>query len=156
LHIKIEMKKTLALGIIVTVIFMMLLYASFSKYFDFAAFKRGMYNQPFPAWLSSVLIIFLPPIEIVLAILLTLEKTKKKALVGTIVMMTAFTLYIVAILLNFFPHVPCSCGGIIRALSWEQHLIFNLFFIAIGLIGVKIMGKTENINTKRVEFDHKS
>ena len=89
-------------------IVMMFLYASFSKYFDFGAFQRAMYNQPFPAWFSSVLIVILPPIEIYIVWLLVREKSRRKGLIATIFIMSLFTLYIAAILLHFFPKVPCS------------------------------------------------
>jgi hypothetical protein len=131
------MKKEFIADIMVALIFMMLLYASFSKYFDFAGFQRAMHNQPFPSWFSDVLVIILPPIEIITAILIAVEKKRIAGLKTTIALMTAFTLYIIAILLHLFPMVPCTCGGIIRLMSWPQHLLFNLFFIAIAIIALK-------------------
>jgi hypothetical protein len=50
--------------------------------------------------------------------------------------MILFTAYSGAILLNMFAYVPCSCGGVIRKLTWPQHLAFNLFFVAISAIGI--------------------
>ena len=139
------MKKEVVLDIIVTLILMMFLYASFSKYFDFAEFKRAMHKQPFPNWFSSILVILLPPLEIAIAYLLFKDKTRKKGLWATITIMAVFTIYIAAILLRFFPKVPCSCGGIIRLLSWQQHLLFNLFFIIIAVIGLIIQSETNAI-----------
>lgn len=125
------MKKEVILDVIVTITLMMFLYAGFSKYFDYGAFKRAMYNQPFPEGLSHLLIVSLPPVEIIAGFLLLPEKTRKAGLMLSLLLMTAFTLYIAAILLHFFPKVPCSCGGIIRLLTWNQHLYFNLFFLII-------------------------
>ncbi|WPU96494.1 hypothetical protein SNE25_13285 [Mucilaginibacter sabulilitoris] len=132
------MKKEFIADIMVALIFMMLLYASFSKYVDFAGYQRAMHNQPFPSWFSDALVFVLPPMEIIVAILLAIDKTKVTGLKATVGLMTAFTLYIVAILLHLFPMVPCTCGGIIRLMSWPQHLLFNLFFIAIAIIALKI------------------
>ena len=140
------MKKEFIADIMVGLIFMMLLYASFSKYFDFAGFQRAMHNQPFPSWFSDVLVIILPPMEIIAAILIAVDKTRIAGLKATIALMTSFTLYIIAILLHFFPMVPCTCGGIIRLLSWNQHLLFNLFFIAIAIIALKISVEKQRIN----------
>ena len=132
------MKKEFIADFMVGLIFMMLLYASFSKYFDFSAFQRAMHNQPFPSWFSDVLVIVLPPMEIIVAILLAADKARITGLKATIGLMTAFTLYIVAILVHLFPMVPCTCGGIIRLMSWPQHLLFNLFYIAIAIVALKI------------------
>src|ERR1700754_3404153 len=128
------MKKENMLQIIVTLIVMMFLYASFSKYFDFAGFKRAMGQQPFPSWLSMILAWIIRPVEILICIFLFNNKTLRKGLQGTVLLMSMFTLYIGAILFHFFPRVPCSCGGVIRLLSWGQHLIFNMFFIIIAII----------------------
>jgi hypothetical protein len=132
------MKKDLAADLIVTLILMMLFYAGFSKYFDFEGFQRAMRNQPFPSWFSSVLVIILPPVEIIVAFFLARERTRLYGLIATVVLMTAFTIYIIAILLHLFPNVPCSCGGIIRALTWQWHLLFNLFFLSLAIIGLRI------------------
>lgn len=144
------MKKGLIAHVSIALIFMMLLYASFSKYFDFAGFQRAMHNQPFPSWFSDVLVIVLPPMEIIAAILLAVDKTRITGLKVSIGLMTAFTLYIVAILLHLYPMVPCTCGGIIRLMSWPQHLLFNLFFIAIAIIALKITVENQPSKTYQI------
>jgi hypothetical protein len=50
--------------------------------------------------------------------------------------MTIFTIYIGAIMAGFFINVPCSCGGLIQSLTWGEHLLFNLFFIALAFIAI--------------------
>ena len=140
------MKRAVWLEIIVALIVMMFLYASFSKYFDFGAFQRAMYNQPFPEWFSTLLIVALPPVEIGISIMLIREKTRKKGLVATIVIMTLFTIYIAAIMLHFFPRVPCSCGGLIRLLTWPKHLVFNLFYLLLALMGLKLYNQSQKLN----------
>jgi putative oxidoreductase len=114
------------------------LYASLSKYFDFEAFRRAMYNQPFRPWFATVLIWAVPPAEILIVLLLCRERTQLQGLYAAFGLLTLFTLYIAAILLRFFPRIPCSCGGVIGALTWPEHLLFNLFFIAISLTGIKL------------------
>jgi putative oxidoreductase len=150
--------KELALFIVILLIVMMWLHASSSKYFDFAGFKRDMHKQPFPTWFSDILIIILPPIEITTAVIVAWQKTRRIGLVVTEVLMSAFTLYIIAIMFNFFPRVPCSCGGIIKSFTWEGHLIFNLFFVAIGITGLLLNKAPENNNIQKlkIENDHKN
>jgi putative oxidoreductase len=130
------MKKQILLETAVTLLVMMFLYASFSKYFDFSEFQRAMHKQPFPGWFNTVLTIIIPPAEILISILLMMEKTRKRGLWGAAILMTLFTLYISAVLLRVFPRVPCSCGGIIKRLNWQQHLVFNLFFLGLAITGL--------------------
>lgn len=146
------MIKELVLFIVILLIVMMWLYASSSKYFDFAGFKRDMHKQPFPTWLSDILVIILPPIEITTALMVAWQNTRRIGLVVTEVLMAAFTIYIIAIMFNFFPRVPCSCGGIIKSFTWEEHLIFNLFFVAIGIIGLLLNKVPENNNIQKLKI----
>jgi len=118
---------------LLTLLFM---YASFSKIFDPEVFQRSMYKQPFPHWVSDILMIFIPASEIIIAVFLISSKRWQLGLKLSLVLMTVFSLYIIVILLHGFGHVPCSCGGVISSLNWSQHLVFNLFFVAISLGGV--------------------
>jgi putative oxidoreductase len=52
--------------------------------------------------------------------------------------MLLFTFYILYMLL-FEKHLPCSCGGVLKEMTWKQHLVFNLFFTAIAFTGLKIL-----------------
>ena len=49
--------------------------------------------------------------------------------------MVMFTAYIIAIT-RFSEYVPCSCGGVLQNMSWNQHLFFNIGFVLIALTGV--------------------
>lgn len=46
-----------------------------------------------------------------------------------------FTAYIF-IILSFTIYIPCSCGGVLETMGWTEHLVFNLFFVAMASIGV--------------------
>jgi len=120
---------------IATILAMLFLYTSISKYLTFDDFKWAMENQPFPKGLSWLLILFLPPLEIALAVLLFLSKTRALAFRLTIGMMTVFTVYIAIISLHVFRYVPCSCGGFIQSLSWHQHLVLNGLLLIMAITG---------------------
>lgn len=135
------MKKQLILELIIAVLVALFLYASFSKYADFDYFKKSMHNQPFPAWFSDFLIDTIPPFEIMIVIALIFEKSRMLALRSYITLMSLFTLYILAIKLNLFKNIPCSCGGIIRKLNWEQHLVLNLFFLILAVVAFQLNRK---------------
>lgn len=58
-------------------------------------------------------------------------------------LMTAFTIYIVLIISGYFPKVPCTCGGVIRALGWKAHLVFNLIFLSAAILALYSTRKRE-------------
>ena len=127
--------------IISALLVLLFLYAGLSKFLTFQTFIGEMNNQPFPNWMTPYLVWSIPSIEIILAAALIFEKTRRPALWGSFVLMMLFTLYTAAVLLRFFPYVPCSCGGVISKLTWPQHLVFNLFFVGLALTGLLLMRK---------------
>jgi putative oxidoreductase len=140
------MKKTFSLESICALMIILFLYASISKYVAWGRFIYDMHNQPFPHWMADSLIYVLPPIEIIIAIGLVFSRTRLAALYSSLILMSLFTLYTALVLTHVFHRVPCSCGGIIKYLSWKQHLAFNLFFVGIAYAGIRLM-KSSNIDT---------
>ena len=106
-------------------------YAAISKLIDFENFQTQLGQSPLlSAYAASIsfLVIFA---ELGLVVALSLRVSRIKALYLSVGLMTVFTTYIILIL-NFSSFIPCSCGGILEKLGWNEHLIFNLFFIFIG------------------------
>jgi putative oxidoreductase len=154
------MKKNLVLETILALIIFLFLYSSLNKLMDMRTFARDMGHQPFPKWSKPYLIWIVPLSELTISLLLladTLpslirkqpgEHTRKIlrrgriiALWGTSILMCIFTIYTTAAVLQLFEDIPCSCGGVIRNLSWPQHLALNLFYMAISLYGLSICKK---------------
>jgi hypothetical protein len=79
--------------------------------------------------IASAIVIVLPLAEIITAVLLFLPSTRRLGLLITIALMTAFTGYIVYILI-YDKELPCTCGGILEEMTWPQHLIFNIACVA--------------------------
>ncbi|AYL94212.1 MauE/DoxX family redox-associated membrane protein [Mucilaginibacter celer] len=127
------MNKKILTEVIAALLALLFLYAGFSKLVNMPAFTRAMHNQPFPSWFADALIWTIPPAEIIFALGLFFDRTRKYAAYAYLILMGLFSLYIAAILLHLFPRVPCSCGGVIQALSWGQHLLFNLCFTGLAL-----------------------
>ena len=138
------MKKELCLELIICLIILMLFYACFSKWADMRLFRHVMLYQPFPAWAAETLVWLLPPIEMFTGILIIFPKTRRSGLFVFVLLMSAFSIYIIVILMHFFPDVPCSCGGLIQSMSWVQHLIFNIFFIVMGIISIRLEQQIKN------------
>ena len=80
-------------------------------------------------------------LEIATSVALMFEKTKRIGFYSSLILMSLFTIYISAILLHVFPKIPCSCGGVLRQLGWSQHLLFNLFFVALSVLGLMLSKK---------------
>jgi len=136
------MKRKIIIEIISSLLILLFLYASVSKWLAFKVFIGEMNNQPFPNWMTPWLVWSIPLIEIGIVAGLILEKTRLFAFYTSLFLMLAFTIYTVAILMHTFKYIPCSCGGVIRKLTWPQHLVFNLFFVGISVVGI-ILKKRE-------------
>ncbi|HMH20304.1 MAG TPA: MauE/DoxX family redox-associated membrane protein [Puia sp.] len=115
---------------------MLFLYASISKFLDFKRFISEMSNQPFPTRFAPYLVWAIPGLEIAISFALVFERSRKAGFIASLVLMGLFTIYTGSILLHFFHYVPCSCGGVIRKLTWSQHLVFNLFFVGLAITGI--------------------
>lgn len=131
------MKKQIIFTVFLFLIGLLFMYASVSKYLAFHTFINDMHKQPFPHWFSDVLVIILPPLEILIALSLIFEKTRMAGLITSFTLMVLFTIYTASILFRLFPFIPCSCGGVIRHLTWQQHLFLNIFYTAISGIAIK-------------------
>lgn len=130
------MKRNLFVELSAFMLMLLFLFASVSKWIDFKKFVGDINNQPFPNWITPYLTYSLPPLEVLITLALMFERTRTAGFYASLILMTAFTAYSAAVLLNLFDYVPCSCGGVIRNLTWSQNLILNLFFVAISLAGI--------------------
>jgi hypothetical protein len=81
-----------------------------------------------------------PGIELIAVALLLLDRYRQAGLLLSLSLMTIFTAYISYMIL-FIPDLPCSCGGILKELSWGNHLLFNSFFMVLILISLVPISK---------------
>ncbi|WP_163394752.1 DoxX family protein [Flavobacterium limi] len=113
---------------------LLFVYAAVSKLFDFERFQVQLGQSPllsvYADWVSWSVI----AAELLTASFLAIPRYRTTALLASLGIMTMFSVYIF-IILNFSSFVPCSCGGILEKMSWNVHLIFNLFFIALAALG---------------------
>lgn len=133
------MKKESTFEICCGLLVLLFLYAGFSKlipFTEFTRFQHDMHNQPFPRWFADIIIWTLPAVEIGIAITLIVNKWRGIGLAASLILMTLFTLYTSVALLHLFPYTPCSCGGIIKRLTWPQHFVFNLIYTGIAVLGI--------------------
>ncbi|MBJ7880154.1 DoxX family protein [Gelidibacter salicanalis] len=126
---------------VVSLLFVLLfVYAAVSKFLDFQTFETQLGQSPILAAFAGFLSWGVILMEIIIAVLLSLHKTRLLGLYIAFLLMVLFTSYIV-IILNFTPFVPCSCGGVLEALGWTEHLVLNIVFIALAIWAIYIMDK---------------
>ncbi len=130
------MKKESILLVVSGLIAALFFYAAMAKLMDYDKSLSEMRNQIFPVFIAKTLTWLIPVIEIVLSLLLLFPSSRKMALWASLFLLIAFTLYIAIVMTGVFGRIPCSCGGILENMSYGNHLMFNLFFIAIAIFGL--------------------
>lgn len=122
-------------------------YASISKIIDFENFQVQIAQSPLLSAYAGFVSYIIIGVEIIIVILLCLNKSRWVGLYSSVALMSAFTVYIYLIL-NYSDFVPCSCGGILENLGWTEHLIFNILCVIFGITAVFISEITLGISNK--------
>lgn len=138
-------KKTIATFCAILLIALWII-TGMDKLWDLQGFKKILDRQPLPDWAVNYLYWIVPTSEISCLLVLTAgsalttHDTYKKwftwGFVFSSVLMAAFTLFIALGVWGWYDKRPCGCGSVISSLSWEEHLVFNVFFLGVALLGV--------------------
>lgn len=134
------MNKRLAVDIISLLFVILFLYTGIAKLIEFDVFQEQLMDSPILAFAAPVVAWGLPIIEFIVSLILFFPKYRLKGLYVALTLMIFFTGY-VGWLLVFAPELPCSCGGIMEALSWPAHLIVNIALIGLVLTGIILVKK---------------
>lgn len=120
---------------------LLFVYAALNKILDFQNFQVQLGQSPllsaFAGWLSY----FVPALEFVIVILLLKVSWRYAGLFASFCLMLMFTVYIFVIL-HYSPFIPCSCGGVLEKMTWDQHLTFNIAFTVLSLVALLISRTT--------------
>lgn len=120
----------------ISILFILLfVYTAISKLLDYEDFRVVIGQSPLLTRFAPVLAIVVPLAEIVIALLLAIPRYRRTGLFASFAMMVLFTTYII-VLVTLAERIPCSCGGVISRMTWEQHLYFNIFFVLLALLGM--------------------
>lgn len=109
-------------------------YAAFSKLLVFETFRSQLGQSPLLKTTAGFVAIALPVAEILLALMLIFDRTKRAGIIASFTLMSVFTLYLIG-MLTFSKDIPCSCGGILQEMTWTQHIYFNIGFVILALVG---------------------
>ncbi|WP_284653150.1 MauE/DoxX family redox-associated membrane protein [Flavobacterium terrisoli] len=110
-------------------------YAAISKILDFENFQVQLGQSPLLSAYAESVSYAVPTIELVICCLLLIPRCRMIGLFTAYSLMVMFTAYIY-IILNYSSFIPCSCGGILEDMSWNQHMLFNIAFIILSVIAV--------------------
>ncbi len=124
-------------------------YTAISKVSDFPHFRTQMMKQVFSEGFAEALAYTLPLTELIVAGLLCFALTRIYGFISSAFLLLSFSIYIALILAGVFGKTPCSCGGVLSQLGWGEHLIFNLVFLALALLGVFLSFKKGGMMEKR-------
>lgn len=133
----ISFKNTTA-DIICLLYILLFVYAAVSKLLDFENFRIQLAQSPLLSSFAGVVSWTVPIIELLIVALLLFPSMRFWGLWTAFSLMVMFTAYIF-IILNYSPFVPCSCGGILQKMGWEEHFIFNFVFIMLAAAGILIL-----------------
>src|SRR5579863_929688 len=129
------MKRQIIPEIAGSLIIMLFVYAALSKLIDYDIFRYQLERSPFFYGYANILAWLVPSMELTAASLLTIKRARLAGFYLSFFLMLTFTGYIFAIL-HFADEIPCSCGGVLSMMSWNQHFIFNIVFTLIALTGI--------------------
>jgi uncharacterized membrane protein YphA (DoxX/SURF4 family) len=135
MYLFLRLKKNLIVDVTCALIILLFMYASLSKLIDYDKFRVQLSQSPMLTTFASWVAIVVPAIEILLSLLLSINRFRLAGLYASFALMVMFTAYIIAIT-KFSEVVPCSCGGVLQNMTWNQHLFFNIIFVLLALTAV--------------------
>lgn len=145
------MKKQIIIEVISFLFILLFVYAALMKLMDVEKFQVQLGQSPLLMAFAKPVSYVVPITELVIAGMLIFSRTRLVGFYAAFTMMVMFTVYIV-IILNFASHVPCSCGGILEDMNWTEHLIFNIGFVLLAVIGIVLLSKSEAKHTDSYSF----
>lgn len=135
-------KKKIIVDVIAALFILLFFYTAISKSSNINYTVTTLNSVPIFKPIASAIAWGIIVSEYLIAALLFFPQTKKIGLYSSLILMIVFTVYL-GYMITFIPKLPCSCGGIIQKMTWNQHLVFNLFFTLLAWIGVWLSGKTK-------------
>jgi len=143
--------KILIIEVISAFFILLFVYAALSKILDYEKFRVELGKSPLLNSFAGPLAVLVPLIEIVIALLLIVKSSQYLALYASFTLMVIFSFYIWGIL-KFSSYIPCSCGGVLQNMTWNQHLIFNVCFIFFAAFAILLHPiRTKNLSAVRGE-----
>jgi hypothetical protein len=112
-------------------------YTASAKLFEFNSFRDVLFLSPLIGKYAGFYAWAVPIIELIVVGLLLYKRTEKAGTYACFFLMVLFSCYIAYMLLTE-KNLPCSCGGVLRSMSWPEHLVFNLALALLALVNILV------------------
>lgn len=132
---KIKIARVIFIEFVIALFVVLWFYTGLNKMLDYSNFKSQLEKSPFVEHFSKLISLTLPAGEILIGAMLIYQRTKLLGLYLSFALMVFFTGYI-WMMLRYAYDLPCSCGGVLSQLSWEDHLWFNSAFVLLTVIAI--------------------
>lgn len=138
--------KNIVVAVVSYLYVLLFVYAAVSKLLDFENFQVQLGQSPLLSAFAGYVAWLVPAVEILISLLLVIPRFRKIGLLASYILMIMFTAYIY-IILNYSSFIPCSCGGVLEKMSWNEHLIFNVVFVLFAGLGYFFIPTAHRIDT---------
>lgn len=138
------MKRKIVIEIACLSFILLFVYAGVAKLLDVEKFRIQIGQSPLLTDIAGFIAWFIPGTEICVSIMLISSRFRLAGLLGAFGLMVLFTAYIISIL-QFSDYIPCSCGGVLQSLGWAEHLLFNILFILIAVVGIVLQSREQKV-----------
>ena len=103
--------KEISVEVICFLYILLFVYAAVNKLLDFENFQVQLAQSPLLSAFAGPISYTVIAVEVVIALMLCFQKSKKAGLYAGFSLMVMFTGYIV-IILKYSPFIPCSCANL--------------------------------------------
>lgn len=136
-------RRKIALEIIAVLLILLFAYTGFSKLSEHGQFEYQLGKSPwtFLAGIAPLMSWIVPIGELIIVLLLTIPRTRLIGFYLSFITMVTFSIYIGAMLLSGV-ELPCSCGGVIKYMNWNEHLVFNIAYALLALAGILVQRRS--------------
>lgn len=141
----------LAIEAITAVLLLLWIYTGLNKVIQYDKFSFEAGRSPFLQHISPQVAVLVPVGELLTAALLIFKRTRVAGLYVSLFALTLFTGY-VYIMLRYAYDLPCSCGGIIELLTWEQHLLVNLMLTLLTAIALILQSSVDILQQRSISL----
>lgn len=134
-----QMKETRELTVksIVLLFGCLFLYTAVSKIVSHGDFVLALAMSPYIDGKAELVGLAIPIIELLIVALLMFEKFRRKGLIASLVLVAAFTIYLIYMVATV-DKLPCTCAGVISEMTWRQHIGFNILLMCVATVGIRL------------------
>lgn len=139
------MSRRLSIEIIADLLIVVFAIIAAGKLSNYGTFLLLLHFQPYINHLPTNMAWILPAVELIIAIMLAMPRSRKTALYIAFIIMSVSAGYRIFLFLSN-SHLPCTCGNLLRPLLTEHlHILFNVLLAALSLTGIILI----RIETRR-------